>query len=315
MAWMTGMRRRPGWLAVTTHRDRIDAVHVRRSTGSMPEVTTCESYPVEANASETLARMGRELKTDRLHCTTVMPRQDYQLHQLEAPGVVRAELKSAMRWRMRELIDYPVDTATIDVLDIPADPEAPAPEQVVFVVTARNDIIKKQMDTFDAARIPLEVIDIAEAAQRNIATLFEENGQGIATLAFYEEGSMLTFTRGGELYSVRRVDATLAQLASADAGRRSAYFERIALEVQRSLDHLSRQFHYVPLSKLMLAPLPADVELAEYLATIIDIPIESMDLSRVLDTSAVPELDNPEVQSRYLRTIGAALRDQQGASA
>ena len=44
--------------------------------------------------------------------------------------------------------------------------------------------------------------------------MFEQSGQGIAALAFYDDGGMLTFTRAGELYSVRRVDATLAQRIS-----------------------------------------------------------------------------------------------------
>ena len=101
----------------------------------------------------------------------------------------------------------------------------------------------------------------------------------------------------------------LKQLLDADAERRTQNFERIALELQRSLDHFDRQYHYVPIAKLLLAPLPQEIGLQEYLASNIYVPVESIDLGTVLDFPAVPELKHPERQAQCLQTIGAALRD------
>jgi MSHA biogenesis protein MshI len=315
MGWITSKKRQPGWLALLMHHDQVDLVHVKRGANGRPAVLMCDSYRKEESDAATLGRLARELKLDRYRCTTLLERNDYQLHQVDAPNVPAAELKAAVRWRVKDLIDFPVDTATIDVLDIPADRSAPSPDHAVYAVIAPNSAIERCVGPFNDSRIPLESIDIPELAQRNIAALFESDGGGVVTLAFYQDDALLTFTRSGELYNSRRIDISLPQLTQADEARRMVYFERIALEVQRSLDHLGRQYHYVPLAKVLLGPLPPALGLERYLASIISVPIETIDLASVLDLAAVPELKAIQAQSGYVQSIGAALRDEEGAAA
>ena len=40
---------------------------------------------------------------------------------VEAPSVPATEVKSAVRWELKDLLDYPVDAATVDVADVPKD--------------------------------------------------------------------------------------------------------------------------------------------------------------------------------------------------
>jgi MSHA biogenesis protein MshI len=296
---------------VLLHHEQVDLVHVKRGANGRPAVLMCDSYRKEESDAATLTRLSREAKLDRYRCTTLLGRNDYQLHQLDAPAVPAAELKAALRWRVKDVLDYPLEAATVEVLDIPADTHAPAPDHTVYAVTAPNAAIERCVEPFRAARIALESIDIPELAQRNIAALFESAGAGVVTLTFHRDDGLLTFTRAGELYNSRRIDITLPQLLQADDARRQTYFERIALEVQRSLDHLGRQYHYVPLAKMLLGPLPAALALDEYLASIISLPVERMDLGRVMDLAAVPELKAVESQARYMPAIGAALRDEE----
>jgi MSHA biogenesis protein MshI len=310
MAWSMTRKRQPGWLACTLHPDRIDLVHVKREPGGRPEVTLCDSYRKEGSAASALARLRRSLGLDRYRTTTLLPREHYQLHQADAPNVLPDELKAAVRWRVKDMIDYPLEAATVDVLEIPADRNAPAPDHTVYAVTALNSAIESCMRPYNDAGVVLDAIDIAELAQRNLAALFEPPGAGVVMLGVYADEGILTFTRGGELYSARRIEVTAAHLTSDEAHRRTVAFERIALEVQRSLDHLTRQFHYVPLVKLLLAPLPSASELEHYLAANVGVPTETVDLATVLNIEAVPGLKKLSLQSRFMPTIGAALRDE-----
>lgn len=134
-------------------------------------------------------------------------------------------------------------------------------------------------------------------------------------LAFYANSGMLTFTSGGELYLARHIEITLAQLQDADTERRNQHFDRIALELQRSLDNFDRNYSYVPIAKLLLAPLPQDIGLQQYLAPSISVPVETIDLGAVMDFPAIPELKHPARQSQCLATIGAALRSEDAAKA
>jgi MSHA biogenesis protein MshI len=301
-------KRQPGWLALTLNEDHIDLVHVKRAAHGKPEIALCDSYRKEGSDAATLARLRKELKLDQYRCTTLLKSSDYQIHPVDAPNVPAAEMKAAVRWRVKDMIDYPLDAATVDVLDIPDDQDAPARNHSVYAVTARNSVIESCIKPFNEAQVALEAIDIPDLAQRNIAALFEREERGVAMLAFYADEMILTFTRGGELYLSRRIESPLAQLLQADAGRRNQHFERIALEVQRSFDHFNDQYSHVPIAKLLLAPLPQDIGLQQYLASNIDVPVETVDLGTVMDFPDVPELEHPARQSQCLQTIGAALR-------
>lgn len=314
MSWFKKAgKRRPGWLTCDVHADRVDLVHVVRGANGRPEVALCDSYRREGSETETLSRLRKEFRLEQFRCTTLLASDEYQLHQLDAPNVPEAELKTALRWKVKDVIDYPVDAAATDVIEIPGDPDAPAQARQVYVVTSRSSVVAASVQPFNDANIPLQAVDIPDLAQRNIATLFESGRQAVAVFAFYDTISLLTFSAGGELFLVRRSDITRSQLMDADAGRRNEYFERIALELQRSLDHFDRQFRYLQVEKLMLGPLPQDIGLRDYLKSNLYIPVESMDLVQVLDFPAIPELKHPERQAQCLLGIGAALREESPA--
>lgn len=313
MSWLKRRRKQPGWLALGLQADRIDLAHVRRTVGGRPELALCDSFRKEGSDVDTLTRLRKELKLEQYRCTTLLASNQYQLHQIDSPAVPSAELKSAVRWRLKDLIDYPVESATVEVLEIPSALDG-AIAQSLYTVTARSDAVQRCAQPFKASQVPLEAIDIGEIAQRNIAALFEPQGEGIAMLAFYVDDGLLTFTRGGEMYVSRRIEAHLAELMQEDADARAEVFDRIAVAVQRSLDHFEREYSYVPLAKLLVAPLPGDIGLTEYLASRIDGRVESADLSEVMDLASVPDLKKPERQAHFLPMIGASLREEKAAA-
>ena len=315
MSWLAKGKRHPGWLAMQLHESEIDLVHVRTTIGGRPEVALCDSFRKETSEASSLLHLRKELKLNQYHCTTLLPSGKYQLHEIEAPNVPSAELKAAVRWRLKDIVEYPVESANVDVLSIPGDPDSTNRTSIVYAVTARSDAVDAHVAPFEASGMALDAVDIPELAQRNVATLFEtDDGGGIAMLAFYVDEGLLTFTRAGELYASRRIEIPLAQLMDANYKQRAEHLERIALEVQRSLDHFERQYHYVPLSRLLLGPLPRDIGLQEYLASSIDGVVESADLATVMEFPTVPDLGTPERQSQYLPLIGAALRDEAARS-
>jgi MSHA biogenesis protein MshI len=177
----------------------------------------------------------------------------------------------------------------------------------MFAIAARNTFIATRQALFARAKINLSVIDIPDTAQRNISALLEPEGRGLAMLYFNADGGLLTVTFGGELYLARRVDVSLAQVEETDPDKRNQVYERITLEVQRSLDHFDRQFSYVNVSKLVLAPLPK-CGLHDYLASNLYMPVELLDLASVFDLSRTPDLAQPAHQHRHFLTLGAALR-------
>jgi MSHA biogenesis protein MshI len=301
------------WLAMVLQRDGIAAASVRRHAADKPVLTVATFFPGLPGA-EALEKAGKELHVASYRCTTVLGGGDYQFMSVEAPNVPREELKAAMRWRLKDVLDFPVTDATYDVLDIPLDPNAAVrPQQSVFAVAARNSTIQARQALFTQSKIRLCTIDIPEMAQRNVSAMLEPEGRGIAMLSFGEDGGLLTVSWRGELYLSRRIDVTLAQLLDGDHERRHQSFDKITLELQRSLDNFERQFSFISVARLVLAPSGAD-GLQEYLAGNLYTRVETLDLGQLLDLDAVPELREPARQQRFFVAIGAALRAEEGTA-
>lgn len=287
--------------------------HVRQVTDSKPLVTYCAIRQADPADGLALERLGKDARLDRYRCIFMLNPGEYQMLVVEAPNVPAAELKTAVRWRMKDMLDFPASDATIDVLEIPADKNAPSRARSLFAVAARNEVIRSRMAAFAAAKLPVSVIDVPELAQRNIAALLEEPGRGLALLSFGEEGGLLTFTWNGELYSARHIEIPLSRLAQADSELRQRHFDRITLELQRSMDSFERQFSFITIGKLVLAPLPPEVNLEAYLASNLYLPVSTMNMDEIFDFSAVSGVGPTQRQQCFL-VLGAALRGGEGGS-
>jgi MSHA biogenesis protein MshI len=305
-------KNKEAWLAVLLQRDGIAAASVERATAGKPAVKLATFFPGPATA-DALEKAARELHGANYRCTTVLAGGAYQLLSVEAPNVPREELKTAMRWRLKDVLDFPVADATIDVLDLPPGDNAGARPQSVFAVAARNTAIAPLQQLFAAAKVKLRCIDIPEMAQRNVSAMLEAEGRGLAMLSFGEDGGLLTVSWRGELYLSRRIDVTLAQLLDADHERKHQSFDKITLELQRSLDHFERQFSFISVAKLVLAPTGA-TGLDEYLSSNLYTRVESLDLGALFDLQATPELNDVARQQRFFVALGAALRDDKAAA-
>lgn len=302
-----------GAVAVCCRNSRVDVARVQRGNDAQPVLDLCASLAIEETEADTLASLRRDYHLARTPCVTLMPTADYQLQMMEAPEVPEAELRSAVRWRLKDVLDYPPDAATVDVITVPADPNAPGRGRSVYAVAARNEVIAERMTLFAEAKLSLRAIDIPEMAQRNMAAMFEVPERALAMLNLAPERGLLTFTAGGELYLARSIDVGLSQLQTAEGGLRNQLLERVVLEVQRSLDHFDRQFSYLPVSKLVLAPFPEELGLQSQLSESLYVEIEEARLENCMDISQVPELASRDMQAEQFLTIGAALREELSA--
>ena len=297
-----------GWVAVVISKRGIHIAQTQYA-GSRPQVTKCAFYPLSEVSASALERVRKDAQLVDAKFTTLLSANEYQLMMVDAPNVPIDELKTAIRWKIKDSISYHVDDATIDALQIPTNKYGGDRPQSLYAVAASNDTIRKRIELFEKAGIELSVIDIPETAQRNIAALFEVEGRALAMLAFGDEGGLLTITCDGELFLARRIDITLGQLQDANENLRQQYLDRVELEVQRSLDYFDRQFHHIPVNRVLLSA-PASLGLDKLLTDNLGMPVEMLDLAQGMDIFAVPELADSEFASNALPVLGAALRQE-----
>jgi MSHA biogenesis protein MshI len=302
-------KKKTGWLSFAIAGDNVFIASVAKTSGAQPTVLAVQA--ASGVSRDTIDKLAGDAQAAGCYCTTLLTGGDYQILNVEAPSVPREEMKTAMRWRLKDVLDFPAAEATIDVLDIALDANSRA-QQSVFVVAAKNSIIAPRQKLFLDAKVELAAIDIPEMAQRNVSAMLEPEGRGIAMLSFGDDGSLLTVSYRGELYLSRRFDVTLAQLLEPDHDRKHASFDKITLELQRSLDHFERQYSFISVAKLILGP-SAVTGLDEYLSSNLYTPVETLNLASLFDLSRTPELADLAQQQRFFLAIGAALRDGEGA--
>lgn len=311
MRFLKKAKKKDGWLTIAVLADGVAATSIKPVADGKPFVRFAHFLPGKPDAAA-LEKAAREGNANAYRCVTLLAPGEYQVINLEAPNVPREEMKTAVRWRLKDILDFPVIEATIDVLDIPVDSGAMRAQQSVFVVAARNTVVKPRQQLFLEAKVGLEVIDIPEMAQRNISALVAPESRGVAMLSFGAEGGLLTVTHRGELYLSRRIDITLEQLLEPDHERKHASFDRITLELQRSLDNFERQYSFISIAKLVLGPSPVS-GLEEYLSSNLYTPVETLDLAKVFDLAGTPELQDQAMQQRFFIPLGAALRTEAAA--
>ncbi|WP_297393533.1 hypothetical protein [Acidiferrobacter sp.] len=294
--WRRG-RRDGGLAGIGVHAEGLSFVRVVREAQVPPRISVAEFRPYDGAAPDrVLARLVSDYDLKHQPCTTLLGEGEYRLLQTEAPDVKSEELRAALRWRIKDLIDFHVNDATLDVFDVPV--QMPGRAALVYVVVGRNEAIRARADLMQNAGAALDIIDIPELAQRNLAQLLPEDREGVALLTLTEDGAFITITRDGALYLSRAI--TDASSALTD----SRGFERLLLELQRSLDYFESSLRQSPITHVVVAPASARTEpLVAFLQGNLTQRVAPWEAGHYGDI----ETDGP-VPDVCLLTLGAALR-------
>jgi MSHA biogenesis protein MshI len=86
--------------------------------------------------------------------------------------------------------------------------------------------------------------------------------------------------------------------------------ERIALELQRSLDHFDRQFPFVAVNKLLVAPFEEQEQFIQYFKESLYIQVEGFNLHDIFEFAPNAKVDGLVEQAGLLHALGAALREE-----
>jgi len=269
-----------------------------------PELERCGLYQLNPGQSpvEHLQQLTRQLSLSGNSITTLLPMGDYHLMMVEAPEVPPAELKAAVRWRIRDLIDFHIDDAVLDVFDAPPS-GARGVQESLYVVVSRTSTIKSVIEPFEAAGIELGIIDIPELAMRNIAARLDADKEGVALIYFGADQVLVTLTRDATLYLARSMDFGYQQLQESPE-----LADRLALELQRSMDYYDRHFQQAPISAVALCPMPVALpELVSRLGDQIGLPVQPIDLADIVEIGNAVETSQ---LTGCVLAIGAALRTE-----
>jgi MSHA biogenesis protein MshI len=300
MNWLKSRAQTRGHAVLTPHLSGLAALRVREVADGKAQVLAyvqAESLPFSA---ENLSRLASEAGLKAAPLIALLGHEHYQTMMVEAPSVPDDELKSAIRWKVKDLLSFHIDDAVFDHLPVPGGGGRP---ESLYVVAAQSQAVRALARPYHDADLKLDVIDIRETAQHNLAMRIAPADYAIAVLHFDGENGMLTFSFGDNLILSRRIE-----------GRGSlgeSLLDKVAMETQRSVDYFERQYSWFPLAKLYLAPAPESKALLRRLGEYLPIGAESFDLARVFDFTGQSQFQNAQTQNVAFHLLGAALRRQE----
>ncbi|MEE8557394.1 MAG: hypothetical protein V3T14_05860 [Myxococcota bacterium] len=305
-----------GITGVALSHDGFAITHVVRRGNDRPVLKVCKYHPCsEPDAMRralTLAVKVEGLEGSR--CVCIPQPGVYSLRQIDAPPVAGGEIREAARWQIMDLVDFDIETAAIDVFEIPTG-EHEGQARRMFVAAAPQSLIDQAVELVKRAGLEVLAIDIYELALRNLATLLPQNKDGVAVLYLSPDLGLLTITKDRTLYMARNLDADVEKLgmlpnheggAGGEVEEAQQILDALLLEAQRSLDYFEAQLRQPPVTSLLVAPtespLPAVVS---YLDENLAVNVATLDVNPLVEC----ELNlPPSLQALCLPALGAALR-------
>ena len=310
MASFLGKKEGAGWTAVDAGEGGLYGVTVLapRKPGDKPRVVKCGAIPGGQLDAESLIGLAKKISVNGCPWTLPLNHKAYNILVIPEPAVLPNELDQSVRWSIGTMIDYPTDEASMAWMQIPTAKPLPNRPPHLYVVSAKNEIIAGYETLFRKAHIPLQAIDVRETAQRNIASLAEKPGEGVAMLLIGRQGVQFTVTFNGVLYLDRFIEESLFVQDLHDADAKARACERIVLQVQRSLDLIGRTLTFIDINRILMGPMPGNLDLGDAISQHLQVPVEPLDLASIFDFSQTPELAQEENQVLYFTALGAALR-------
>jgi MSHA biogenesis protein MshI len=317
-----GSNRKSGAVGVMLHAEAVALARLAHLRGHKPRVDAFASRALgdATEQAEALRDLVREQNAQGAPCVLTLEPGAYTVVQVERPAVPAEEMRSAVRWRIKDLLDYPADEAVVDVFDVPGlEERGRAPS--VYVVAAHQHELKRRIEMIAEADLQLAKINITELALRNLALLAAEGEESISLVHMFRHRGMIAIVRAAALYVARNLEHGYAEVESLVAAAGSAeslnapdnqeLYERIALEFQRTMDYYDSYFAQPPVRKmLLLARTQRLSDLADYARDNLGLDVTPCDLHALLEIAG--EGDAETLADCALAIAGALDEDLLG---
>lgn len=275
---------------------------VSQKGNEKPMVELADKTSFNINKPDALKQLVKQYRLNQSSVSYLLEFDEHQLIQIEKPSVEDAELKEASRWALQDLINAPVEELTIDTIDIPKALSSDQEQDFIYVFYANNARIGEISNQLVDANVNLKSIEARVMAQRNIANLLAKPDEGEAILSFSSAGALVTFSYQGEICNARFIEVPLEKSDSS--------FEKIALEIQRSLDGFEARFRHVFIKRLLVAPFDIRDQFCEHLSNSIYTEVVPFDLDTLFDFADGVEVKDLSTQASFMPVLGAALRSE-----
>lgn len=240
-------------------------------------------------------------------CSIVLHAPLYQLLLVEVPDVQDNEIKDAVRWKIKDLISYPLEDAVIDTFLLPKDAYR-GRMRMAYVVSIHKEEINRIVNIVKKTGLVLKYIDVSEMALRNVLLSCGEGDASRGIVYFHEQGGIINLCKEGDLYLCRHIDMGMhgMEMGDEDPPINGYAADGFAIELQRSLDFYEGQLGKGEVSELYVVPLHHGTDdFYSHVKDKLSAKVEEIKYQNFINCET--EIDS-EMQINCMNAVGAAMR-------
>ena len=317
------------------------AIAYRTRISPTPEFRFCEYFSCSSEEQEEkLTAVISQRLLQGTECHYLLDPQEYRLLLLDAPNVPEDEMPSAARWLVKDLIDFPINDASVETFPVPVR-SGQSPK--IYVVVCRQNRLVEIVEMMKVTGLKLVKIDIPELAMRNVLSWCPEVTQGVALLSLGKKFANLMIVRDDLIYLSRPIDENPVETAIGeeeivdspkiipeeenrleisrhgrvimsestsevksssriDSEMSHLSIPNLVLEIQRSLDYYQSQMGQQPPASLYIAPsLNVEDSLLGELSRAFSFSVKMLDINEFISFTSPLEY---EKQTQCILAIG-----------
>lgn len=298
--WLAKRRGRAGRVGLAVGPDGLAVAFFNASQ----KLVFCRFYEQPGDIGELIEQLVSEHGWEAASCSVVLHPVYYQLLLAEVPAVQEAEIPQAVRWKVKELLDYPLEQAAIEYFLLPEDAFR-GRQKMLYAAALRKSTLKGLVEPIEAAGLDVDCIEIAELALHKLVARLPAEPGGAAFVQLHEGEGYMNLVEDGEIYLCRRLDVGLEKLYP--DGDNSVFFESLLLGIQRSLDYYESQLDKGIVTHLYYSPGLTGVKpVGDFLSAQLGLNVVPLSLTGLgIDTDLAM---SDEDVLRCATAIGAALQ-------
>jgi MSHA biogenesis protein MshI len=281
-------------------------------TAGLPRLKLCQfiSAP-KKDHSRVLANLVKTHKLEGLPTVCVLSILEYDLFLIEEPEVTAEELLAAVRWKVKDYVEYPIGEAAIDYMPLPTK-ALDVKGKMGYAVVAKQAIIDEMVQLVNSVGLRVIAVDISETAVCAVMHHIKEMKDGVLCFRLLPGLSQIMILKGGVILLTRNLDLNQAYLLdqTATSGKTPEEKEKLvndmALEIQRSIEYAVTNLKQGNIKQVIFTPMNSTLEpLIDELKEGLGMSMRSIQLSETV--SGVPKMSLIE-QGQCLIALGGALR-------
>jgi MSHA biogenesis protein MshI len=275
---------------------------------------SCSTYPytTSEDLQDSLTTIVKYHKLETVSCSWILHPDQYQLLLVDALPVPASEFQAAIRWKIKDLLRFPIDDVVIDRFSLPIK-KASTGQDMIMVVAAKLSDLKPMSELLQRSGLNLHKISVLELSLLTIASLFDKEDKVTAFIYMQENNSQLIITSKNELHFARRIEwgvgfIELLQTTTLEKSEITKKIDQLALEVQRSFDYYQSQWRQPMPSRILFSAVRSiSVDVASLLSQNLSIPAEVLNITNYFNNTKVISI---EEQGKYLPILGGLFQHE-----